>query len=389
MSKTRDAPVTKLPQSTADASPNHKFLERLNFLKPYWLSSDQKWKAWALLGGVVALTVAEIAFTAGMGLGFEAALNALVAKQATTFVLTGGATLASMGASTLAANGCSYMTSVLGQNWRGWLSRQFSEAWLSGKAYLRFQHSKRYAQDPDQRIAETVPNVTGTTLSLGLGIFRSAVSIATFSVMLWHISPIMLGAAIVCTGGSYAATHWAGASMRGVLERIMNTEAKFRHALQRVRDSAKPIALAGLESVENETLKNDFNKLDKTRRELYKVDWKTGVVNYLNLYSAVVVPTGLMVPKFFAGTATIGSLYLARQIYSQCFFALSWLPQNYSSIASWSANVNQLMDFHRDLEDNKAEITSQAPKSPNPGAAIAPPPPQKLPSPKSPTGPKP
>jgi len=60
------------------------------------------------------------------------------------------------------------MTLNLGQNWRGWLTRQFSDAWLNGKSYLRLQHNKKYEQNPDQRIAETIENVTGKTLGLGL-----------------------------------------------------------------------------------------------------------------------------------------------------------------------------------------------------------------------------
>ena len=219
-------------------------------------------------------------------------------------------------------------------------------------------------QNHDQRIAETTGNVTGTTLALGLGLFRSAVSLATFSVMLWHIAPIMVGAAVVCAAGAHAATHWTGGSMRQIWRGLMDTEAKFRHALVRVRDNAKSIALAGLEPVEKETLTREFNTLDAKRREFYKVNWRTGIVGWLNMSSVSVVPIALTAPKFFAGTATVGGLELARQVYTQFYFALSWFPQSYAQIASWSANVNQLMDFKRDLDDNKLDITRKAANDP-------------------------
>ncbi|HYD17503.1 MAG TPA: hypothetical protein VEF76_03395, partial [Patescibacteria group bacterium] len=268
------APASKL-QSETEVEPKRRVLEQLQFLKPYW-ASEQKWKARWQLGGILALTVAEIGLTAGVGLGFQAALNALVAKNAATFALAGAATLGGIVTSAFAGNGREYLTSHLGQNWRGWLTKQFSEAWLKDKSYLRLQHNKKYAQNPDQRISETIGNVTGTTLGLGLGLFRSVLSVATFSVMLWHISPLMVGAAVVCAAGSHAATHWAGGSMRKIWRGLMDTEAKFRHALVRVRDNAKPIALAGMEPVESETLKDEFNKLDEKRRELYGVSFKTG-----------------------------------------------------------------------------------------------------------------
>ncbi len=359
---TSPTPATPAPRE-AETPKGAGVIEQLNFLKPYWVS-DQKWKARLLLGGVLALTVAEIALTAGVGLGFQAALNALVAKQAGQFALTGMATLAGIGASAVTGNGREYMTSNLGQNWRGWLTKQFADAWLSDKSYLRLQHDKRYAQNPDQRIAETVGNVTGTTLGLGLGLFRSAVGLVTFSVMLWHIAPIMVGAAVVCAAGAHAATHWTGGSMRKIWRGIMDTEAKFRHALVRVRDNAKSIALAGLEPVEKETLTTEFNTLDEKRREFYKANWRTGLVSTLNMNSASVVPIALAAPKFFAGTATLGGLELARQVYGQFYNAISWFPQGYTQISSWSANVNQLMDFQKDLAENKLDITRKAANDP-------------------------
>lgn len=342
--------------STAD-EPRYGFRAYWRFLKPFWTSSDQKWKARLMLGGIVGLTVANIALTAGIGLGFQFALNALVAKSATAFILGGGLTVAAMGVAAVANNGLDYMTSTLSQNWRGWLTRQFSDAWLDNKAYLRLQHKKDYAQNPDQRISESVNNVTQSTLNLSLGLMRSGLGLATFSVILWQISPLMVGAAVVCAGASYATTHWTGGSMKRLWRGLMDTEAKFRHALVRVRDNAKPIALAGLEPVEKETLTEKFNELDKQKREFYKIHFRTGLVNSLNVSSASIVPIALSAPKFFAGTGTLGGLELARQMYGQFYNALNWFPQGYSQIQSWRANVSQLMDFQKDLEENKADIT--------------------------------
>ena len=359
MSTAKDA---NLSEASPDATPRHGLLDQIRFLKPYWVS-DQKWKARLLLAGIVALTGANIALTAGIGLGFQAALNALVAKQALHFALTGAATIAGVGVSALASNSSDYLTSTLSQNWRGWLTRQFSDAWLSGKSYLRLQHNKNYVQNPDQRIGETIANVTNSTLSLSLGLFRSVVGIATFSLILWHISPLMVGAAAVCAAGSYGATHWTGGSMKKIWRSMLDTEAKFRHALARIRDNAKPIALAGLEPVEKETLSEKFNAIDTKRREFFKVNWRTGLVGSLNTNSASIVPIALSAPKFFAGTGTLGGLELARQIYGQFYSALSWFPQGYSQIASWGANVSQLMEFKKDLEENKVDITTRAPAS--------------------------
>lgn len=357
----------------ADTAPRYSVRQQLASLKPFWVAPDQKKKAWWMLAGIVGLTVAEIALTAGIGLGFKFAIDALIAKNMTTFALTGAATLTGMAASSFAGNGREYMQQGLAQNWRGWLTKQFTDAWLDGKAYLRLQHDKNYVQNPDQRIAETIGNVTGTTLSLALGAFRSAITVVTFGVMLWQLSPVFVGAAALCAVGAHGLTHWTGGSMKKIWRGLMDTEAKFRHALTRVRDNAKTIALTGYEKVETETLKDEFNTLDKQRRDFFKLNFKVNLVHSFNWNSATVVPIALMAPKLLAGTATFGSLELARQFYVNFYYALNWFPQGYSQIASWSANVSQLMEFQQDLKDNKLDITGQTAKAaPAPAPVPAP-----------------
>jgi ABC-type uncharacterized transport system fused permease/ATPase subunit len=283
MSTAADTKKSQKPPETDDG-PKRSIREQLQFLKDFWVAPDQKKKARWMLIGIMALTAAEIALNAGVGFGMKFALDALVAKNAMGFGIAGGAALGGMAASTVVGNQREYVTNNLGQNWRGWLTNKFNNAWLDGKSYLRLQHDKKYVQNPDQRIAETIGNVTGTTLSLGLGLFRSFVGMVTFAVVLWHISPLMVGAAVGCAAVAHAATHWAGGPMRGIWRALMDSEAKFRHALGRVRDNAKTIALTGYEPVEKETLKDDFNKLDAKRREFYKANYRTGLVWGLNFH---------------------------------------------------------------------------------------------------------
>ncbi|MFH1158564.1 MAG: ATP-binding cassette domain-containing protein [Pseudomonadota bacterium] len=370
MDTVSDTSRQKPPEAPSGAAPRHSFLEQVRFLMLFWVSSDQKRKARLQMAGILALTVAEIALTAGVGFGFQATLNAMVAGLGRTSLLSGAATLAAIGAASLAGNRRDYMTNVLGQDWRGWLTRQFSEAWLDGKAYLRLQHNKRDTQNPDQRIAETIPNVTTQTLTLGLGLFRSAAALTVFSVMLWSISPLMVGAAVACAAGAHVATHWTGGSMRKIWKEWLDAGAKFRHTLVRVLDNAKPIALAGLEPVEKETMNEKFIAHDAKSRDLYKLNQRTGLVASFNANTSSVVPIALFAPKFFAGTATLGSFEFARQAYSQFYIALNWLPQGYTQISGWAVNVNQLMDFQKDLEENRADITGQASPPRNSPASV-------------------
>ncbi len=111
-------------------------------------------------------------------------------------------------------------------------------------------------------------------------------------------------------------------------------------------------------------LRGEFNTLDQKRRDFFKLNLRTSMVGSLNWSSASVVPIGMMAPQFIAGTATLGGLELARQAYGHFYQAISWFPQGFTQIASWSAQVSQLMEFKKDLEDNKLDITTPNPPAP-------------------------
>jgi putative ATP-binding cassette transporter len=306
-----------------------------------------------MLGGILALTVAEVALSAGVGLGFQAALNALVAKNALGFAGAGVASMAGLAGVNLAGNQRQYMTDTLTLNWRGWLTRQFNAAWLSDRTQFRMQQRAGKPGTPDQRIAENIPAVADQTLGLGLGLFRSVLSLATFSLMLWHLSPLMLGAAVVCAAGAAVATHRIGGPLQKLLTGLQAAEGKFRHALVRVRDNAKPIALAGLEAAERASLGGDFNAIDAQRRDIYKLQRKLGIFTTLNMQSSTIVPIALAAPKFFWGAASMGSLELMRQAYGQVYTALNWFSQGYPLVATWATNTDLLIDFSKSVAESK------------------------------------
>jgi putative ATP-binding cassette transporter len=308
-----------------------------------------------MLGGILALTVAEIALSAGIGLGFKLALDAMVAKNALGFIGIGSATGVGLCANNVAGNQRQYLTDNLTQNWRGWLTQKFNAAWLKGGAHFRMQQGSKVQRNPDQRVAENIPALADQTLGLALGLFRSTLTLATFALMLFHLSPLMLGAAVVCAGGMSLAASKIGGPLQKIITAVQAAEGKLRHALVRVRDNAKPIALANLEKVEEKSLQQDFNVVDANRRDMFKFQRKLGIFQTLNTQSASVVPIALAAPQFFWGAATFGSLELMRQAYGQVYTALSWFTQGYPLFANWSTNADQLIEFSKAAEAAKAK----------------------------------
>jgi putative ATP-binding cassette transporter len=356
------------PVQPGGSPAKHSFREKIDLLKPFWTGPEKKRARW-MLAGIIALTIAEVALSAGIGLGFKIAIDAMAAKNAFGFGLAGAATGAGLLATNFAGNQRQYMTDTLTLDWRGWLTKQFNAAWLKDKAHFRMQQGTKAKHNPDQRVAENIPNVADQTLGLALGLFRSTITLATFAAMLWHLSPLMLGAALVCAAGTSLAAHKIGGPLQKIITGVQAAEAKLRHALVRVRDNAKPIALSNMEKIEKKSLTGDFNAVDAQRRDMFKMQRKFGIFTTLNIQSSSIVPIALAAPKFFFGTATMGGLELMRQAYGQTYTALSWFTQGYPLFANWSTNADQLIDLKKAIDESKAEITQRKEK-PAPQPAI-------------------
>jgi putative ATP-binding cassette transporter len=92
--------------------------------------------------------------------------------------------------------------------WRGaaWASvarpmtRGILRRYLADGTYQRLNASEAIA-NPDQRISEDVRAFTATTLSFALMAFNSAFTIVAFSGVLWTISPLLFGVAVLYAAG--------------------------------------------------------------------------------------------------------------------------------------------------------------------------------------------
>lgn len=355
------------PPSTASST----FAEKLKVIKPFWVS-DQKGKARLMLAGIIGLTILEIAVSVGIGFGFEATINALVSKNVTSFAINGALSVAGLFSVNIASSQRQYLTDVLTLNWRGWLTQQFNKAWLHDRSYFKLQQGPEQKQNPDQRIAENVPAVADQTLGLTLGLFRSTLSLTAFSLVLWNLSPLMLAAAAGCAVVASAATLKIGKPLQKTIAALQHCEARFRHALVRVKDNAKAIALADMAPIEEKTLLGKFNGIAAERHKLYKYQRKLRLFITFNAQSSTIIPIALAAPQFFYGTATMGSLELMRQAYTQVYASLSWFIEGYPLIVNWATNTNQLISFWKALQDSKEDMLAIKPAE---KAPFPPPPP--------------
>src|SRR3954453_24062024 len=81
-----------------------------------------------------------------------------------------------------------YLNQWLQIRWRQWLTRRYLGEWLQDATHYRMQLKGDAADNPDQRITEDVKNFVEQTLTIGLGLLSSIVTLFSFVIILWGLS---------------------------------------------------------------------------------------------------------------------------------------------------------------------------------------------------------
>ena len=262
-----------------------------------------------------------------------------------------------------------YLTQLLQLRWRAWMTKQTLGNWLTGRAYytIGLQNApQRPASDPavtgatdnpDQRISEDLNNFTSTTLSYGLDLLSTIVSLVSFAQILWTLSGSveLLGvtipgymlfiAIIYAVVGTYL-THLVGRPL-AVLEFLrQKTEADFRFALVRVRENTEGIALYRGEASENRSLLGRFAIIVQVTRSVMSRKKKLNALTQGYAQVAAVFPIVVAAPRYFAGQIALGGLMRVAGAFSQVQSSLSWFVDSYAQLAVWKATVDRLTGFN-------------------------------------------
>jgi putative ATP-binding cassette transporter len=336
---------------------------------PYW-RSEEKGRAWALLGAIVALSLGSVYLLVLLNDWNRQFFNALEQKDERDFfvLLVYFCFLAALYIAAVVYE--TYLEQMLQMRWRIWLTRRYLGDWLGNQVYYRLELESRGTDNPDQRIAEDLRLFTSGTLSLALGLMREIVTLASFAVILWGLSgalPLTIGASQMSIPGYllwaalvYALvgsvlTHYVGRRLIGLNFMQERYEADFRYSLVRLRENAEGVALYRGEAPERSAL------LD--RIEWIRANW-WGLMRYtkrLNIFTvgynqvAIVFPYFVAGHRYFSGAITLGGLTQIAAAFGQVQSSLSWFVNNYSTLANWKASVDRLLTFRRALEDAAAE----------------------------------
>ena len=337
---------------------------------PYF-SSEEKWKARALLVAIVALNLAGVYMLVLLNEWNRGFYDALQNKDQPVFWRElGRFTYIAFGFIVIAVYRF-YLTQLLQLRWRNWMTAHYLDRWLSNKAFYQLELA-RFSKEadappdnPDQRIAEDLNLFTGDTVGLTMGLMNAVVTLVSFVGILWGLSGSF---AFDFNGGSYVIpgfmvwmavayalagsvlTHYIGRPQIALNFKQQRFEADFRHHLMRVREYSESIALDRGEPVERTQLGGRFTTLLGNYLSLIKAQKRLIWFNTFYGQAAVVFPFIVAAPRFFSGAIQLGELMQISSAFGRVQDSLSWFVDNYSSLAAWRATTDRIISFEESFQ---------------------------------------
>lgn len=249
--------------------------------------------------------------------------------------------------------------------WRVWLTDRLTCDWLDDHAYYRTRFTDSDIDNPDQRIQYDIdiftagvgssPNtpMIGSSSTLLFGAINSLVTVVSFTVILWNLSGpltflgVTLGHALFWVVLVYVLVatviaFWIGHPLIRLSFRNELTNAVFRYALVRLRDSAEAVGFYRGENAERGLLRAKFaqiiaNYKRYVNRTIALTGWNLSMSQIINP-----LPLVIQAPRLFAGQIDLGDVTQSSSAFGSIHDSLSFFRNAYDSFASYRAAIIRL-----------------------------------------------
>jgi putative ATP-binding cassette transporter len=331
---------------------------------PYFRSED-KWAGRGLLAAVIAIELAVVGNDVLLNQWRARFYNALQEKDWDSFVremlvfCVLAAILVALQVYQL------YLNQWLQIRWRNWMTSKYLAEWMHDANHYRMQLQGDAADNPDQRVTDDVKLFVSQTLTLGVGLLSSIVSLASFVIILWGLSAaaplvvygidftipgyLVLAALIYAIFGT-ALTQWIGSPLVTLDFNQQRLEADFRFNLVRVRENSEQIALLKGEPAERERLSERFSRVIANWYGIMSRTKRLTSFTQSYAQASIVIPFALVSPAFFANKIPLGALTQTAEAFGKVQDALSFFVSAYRTMAEWRAVVARLDGFERAID---------------------------------------
>ena len=333
--------------------------------KSYWQSEEKK-KAFFLLGCIIALTLGVVYMLVLLNQwnnSFYSALQNYDAKKIFDELIHFSWLAAIY---ILLAVYSYYLQQTLILNWRRWLTTRFIDIWLQNKTYYNLQMFGKDTDNPDQRISEDVRQFVEMTLSFGIGILKAFCTFASFVVILynlsgslsftfmgktWTINGYMLWASLLYSVIGTYITHIVGRKLVKINFIQQKYEADFRFSMIRLRESAESVAFYRGEAQEGSVFKQRFKMLLDNFWKLVNKQKQLVFLNSVYSQIAIIFPFVVAMNRYLTKEVTLGGLMQVASAFGRVQDSLSYFVDMYSSFAQWQAVVVRLTYFGHHMHE--------------------------------------
>jgi putative ATP-binding cassette transporter len=326
---------------------------------PYF-RSEERWRARALLLGVIAGELGFVAVAVTVIQWNARFFNALEARDWAAFkhelIIFGFITLGA-----IAVGMAQYFFGTTLQiRLRRFMTERYVAMWMANGRHYRLRFVDNTVDNIHLRIGNDVLLFVQRTHELGTGLLQSVVALISFAIILWGLSattPLPLFGtdfsfpgylvfiALAYAGLGTLIAHLIGWRLIPLQFNQQRYESDFRFAMARVTDNAEPVALMGGEAVERAELRTRFARLVRNWTNL--VARQTRLIAFTAGYGHVstVFPILVVSPAYLTGAIPLGALMQAHLTFQRVEGAFAFCIGAYPKIAEWKAIVDRLAQF--------------------------------------------
>jgi putative ATP-binding cassette transporter len=335
---------------------------------PYFRSED-RWAGRILLGAVIAIELSLVAITVILNQWYNRFYNTLQDHNWAAFVSAILFFCVIAAFYTVLAVYQNYLNLWLQIRWRRWMTQTYLRQWLNAANHYRMQMLGDAADNPDQRIADDLQMFVQNTLSIGIGLLSSIVSLCSFVVILWTLSaeaPLhlfgasftipgyLVWAALIYALIGTALTHLIGWPLIPLNFQQQRFEADFRFNLVRTRENSEQVAALHGEAAERERLSDRFGLIVGNWIAIMNRQKKLMFFTQSYSQAAVIFPYLMVSPVYFSGAMQLGGLMQTASAFNSVQAALSYFISSYQAIAQYQAVVQRLSGFEDAIEAGRA-----------------------------------
>ena len=321
----------------------------IRITKPLF-TSEKKWSAIAWLVALLALMLSVTFLNVRISYVNNAFMTAITDRNAQGYRQMALLYLLVFAASTLVAVFVKFAEERLGLLWRSWLTSHLLDKYLASRAYLRLM-DRPDIDNPDQRMTEDVKNFTTQTLSFMLMFLNAGIAALAFSVVLYKISPLLLGVAVGYAAFGSLLTMLVGRKLINLNNLQLKKEANFRYELIHVREYAESIALLKGERRQRGRLRRRLGELVDNFRTIVGVNRNLGFFTISYNYLIQIIPFLIVAPRYIRGEIQFGDVTQSASVFATLLAAFSLIVTQFQQISTFAAVVNRLGTIWEALDE--------------------------------------